>query len=119
MVLTCFNYPNFIYSPQENEDKNIIISFIIDHLTNQLYLNAIIVYLLLMLTIIIISKLYIDKEYKFEFLNKYPLGSYLSRFLSFYISTWQKSNNVWIFFILFIVIFFNGSLIFFKYFFQF
>ena len=68
-----------------------------------------------MLTIIIISKFIINKDYKFEFLNKYPLGSYLSRFLVYYVSVWQKSSNMWILFILFIVILFNFNLIYGKY----
>ena len=84
---------------------------LIDILTDQLYINIIIVYLLFMLTIILIIKLLINKDYKFEFLNKYPLGSYLSKFLVFYISIWHRSSNMWIFFIIFFVIIFNLNLI--------
>ena len=105
-----------ILSPgDQTENINPLIQRLIETFTDQLYLNIIIVYLLIMLTIIIISKFIINKDYKFEFLNKYPLGSYLSRFLVYYVSVWQKSSNMWILFILFIVILFNFNLIYGKY----
>ncbi len=68
------------------EDNNSLIQFLIDHLTDQLRVKMIIVYLLLMLSVILISKLIISKNYNVTSLDRYPLGSYLRRFLVYIIS---------------------------------
>ena len=69
-------------------------------------LHFIIIYLLLMLLLIFICKLVLQNK-NFNFVNKYPLGNYINKFLTKYISIWQTSGNIWIFFILTCVIISN------------
>lgn len=94
-----------INSPLESNSS--LTQFALDTLNNHLIINFITVYLLLMLLIIIICKFVLNKDINFNRLEKYPLGFYINKFLIKYISIWQKSSNVWIFFIIIPLIFFN------------
>lgn len=101
-----FILPNFtINSPLESNSS--IIQFVLDALNNHLIINFVTVYLLLMLLIILICKFNINKNITFNRLDKYPFGTYINKFLTKYISIWQQFGNIWIFFILIPLIFFN------------
>ena len=94
-----------INSPLESNSS--IIQFVLDALNNHLIINFVTVYLLLMLLIILICKFNINKNITFNRLDKYPFGTYINKFLTKYISIWQQFGNIWIFFILIPLIFFN------------
>lgn len=101
-----FNFSEiFINSPLES--NNSLTQFVLDALNNHLIINFVTVYLLLMLLIILICKFIFTKDIKFNRLEKYPLGIYISKFLIKYISIWQKIGNFWIFIIIISLIFFN------------
>lgn len=94
----------FINSPLEADKE--LYQFVLNMLNNNILLHFINIYLLTMLLIIFMSKLVLNNT-EFHFLKKYFLGQYISHFLVKYISIWQKSGNVWIFFIVICVILFN------------
>ena len=97
------------------ESNNSLVQFMLDALNNHLIINFVTVYLLLMLLIILICKLMLNKEIKFNRLEKLPLGIYINNFLIKYISIWQKSGNFWIFSIIISLIFFNTVITFSTY----
>ena len=98
-----------IWSPlEENPD---LISWLTSVLKDILVLESAGIYLLLMLGIIFICKL-LSKNLEFKFISnitflKWPIGSYIKKFLNWYINLWQKSSNFWIFFIIFTLLFSN------------
>lgn len=108
-----FGSDNFINSPLES--NNSLIQFVLDALNNHLIINFITVYLLLMLLIIIFCKFILNNDIKFNRLEKYPLGTYINKFLIKYISIWQKIGNTWIFSIIISLIFFNSIVTFSTY----
>jgi hypothetical protein len=69
-------------------------------------LHFISIYLLLMLSIIFIAKLILINS-DFNFLEKFYLNKTLKLIIIKYISIWQKSSPIWIFFIITCVIIFN------------
>lgn len=95
----------YVNSPLES--NNSLTQFVLEALNNQLVINYVTVYLLLMLLIILICKFILNKDIKFNSLDKYPFGIYINKLLTKYISVWQKIGNFWIFFILISLIFFN------------
>jgi hypothetical protein len=94
----------FINSPLES--NNVLYQFVLDTLNNNLILHFISTYLLLMLLIIFLAKTVLINS-DFNFLNKFFLNNTLKLLIIKYISIWQKSNNIWIFFIIICVIIFN------------
>lgn len=106
------NIPNwkdgFINSPIENGDlDNSIRLFLIETLTNNLILQFIILYLMIMLIIIFTCKLIIEKEIQFNIIKKFPLGNYIYNILNKYIYIWRTSANIWIYLIVFCIIIFT------------
>ena len=97
------------------EPDNSLIQFVLDALNNHLIINFITVYLLLMLLFIIICKFTLNKDTKFNRLEKYPLGIYFNKLLIKYLSFWQKIGKFWIFFIIISLIFFNTVMTFSTY----
>jgi len=98
----------FINSPIENGDlDNSIRLFLIETLTNNLILQFIILYLMIMLIIIFTCKLIIEKEIQFNIIKKFPLGNYIYYILNKYISIWRTSANIWIYLIVFCIIIFT------------
>jgi CBS domain containing-hemolysin-like protein len=78
-------------------------------LSHHLILNVITVILLLILTLILILKFLVKKDIQFSFLSKitlfnFKIGDKLNKFLSWYISIWQKMGNLWVFYILFFLL---------------
>lgn len=99
----------FINSPLESD--KVLYQFVLDTLNNNLILHFISTYLLLMLLIIFLAKIILINS-DFKFLDKLFINNTLKVLIIKYISIWQKSNNIWIFFIIICVIIFNiGSLI--------
>lgn len=97
------------WSPLENNDNNV--ALLIDVIKDHLVLEIIGIYLLFMLGIIFICKL-LRNNLELKFLSniiifKWPIGSYIKRFINWYINLWQKSSNIWIFFIIFNLIVFH------------
>nr|YP_004376360.1 hyp4 [Moniliophthora roreri]ADO51587.1 hyp4 [Moniliophthora roreri] len=99
------NNPNwkdsFIHSPLENNQ------FIIDILSNNLLLQFIVLYLLIMLILIISSKFLLNESSEFKTINSLPFGGVISYLLKKYISIWKKSSNIWILLIVFSIFIFN------------
>ena len=89
--------------------------YLLDILSNELILNFVTVYLLVMLLIIFICKLILTKDIQFNKLKKYPLGSYINYFLVKYFSIWQTSGNIWIFLIVISLIVFNVTCVYANY----
>nr|UEX92945.1 hypothetical protein [Marasmiellus scandens] len=94
------------------EDETGIISLIIDNLSDHLSLTIISIYLLLMLLLIFICKLVLSNDLYLKRISNLKLfkgyvGSKISKFLIWYISIWQKSSSVWIFFIIIMLLMFN------------
>jgi len=85
---------SFISSPLEPID------YIINTLSNNLLLDYIILYLLLMLLIIFSCKFVIREDIDSNSIKKYLFSDLLSNLIKKYISIWQKSSNVWVYFIL-------------------
>jgi hypothetical protein len=105
------DYSSYINSPYENETS--LISFLIDNLTDHLYLSIISIYLLLMLLVIFICKLILSTDIEFKRLSKLKIfklnfGEKISKLLTWYISIWNKSSSFWIFIIITMLILFNG-----------
>jgi hypothetical protein len=95
------NWKNsFINSPLE-PDK---IQFILDSINDNIILHFISTYLLVILLIILITKLVL---LNLNYLNKFKLNKIFKYLLFKYISVWQKSSLIWIFFILGLLIIFN------------
>ena len=69
----------FIHSPLEINTS--LTKFVLEVLNDHLLLNFIIIYLLIMLLLIFISKFVLNKNTKFNNLNKYPLGNLINKFL--------------------------------------
>ena len=106
--------PWTINSPYESESG--LISFLIDNLTDHLYLAIISIYLLLMLLLIFICKFILSKDIEFKRISKikifkFNLGEKIAKLLTWYISIWQKSSYFWIFFIITTLIIFNGTFV--------
>lgn len=104
--------PNLtINSPYEGDSA--IISFLIDNLTDHLYLTIISIYLLLMLLLIFICKLVLSSDIEFKRISKIQifnlsLGEKIAKLLTWFISIWQKNSSFWIFFIIIMLVIFNG-----------
>ena len=94
----------FINSPLESD--KILYQFVLDTLNNNLILHFISTYLLIMLLIILITKLNLTNS-KFNFLEKLNLNKTLKILIIKYVSIWQKSSHIWIFFIIICLIIFN------------
>lgn len=105
------DYPNwkegFINSPLENGDVNSIKLFLIETLTNNLILQFIIIYLMIMFIIIFTCKLIIEKNIELNKIKEYPLGNYIYYILEKYISIWKTSANIWIYLLVFSVLIFS------------
>jgi hypothetical protein len=105
------SYPNwkedFINSPLENGDVNSIKLFLIETLTNNLILQFIIIYLMIMFIIIFTCKLIIEKDIQLNKIKEYPLGNYIYYILEKYISIWKTSANIWIYLLVFSVLIFS------------
>jgi hypothetical protein len=94
----------FINSPLESD--KVLYQFVLDTLNNNLILHFISTYLLIMLLAIFIAKLILINS-NFNFLDKFHLNKTLRHIIIKYISIWQKSSHIWIFFIIICVIIFN------------
>lgn len=94
----------FINSPLESD--KVLYQFALDTLNNNLILHFISTYLLLMLLIIFLAKIILINS-DFKFLDRFFINNTLKLLIIKYISIWQKSNNIWIFFIIICVIIFN------------
>ena len=94
----------FINSPLESD--KVLYQFVLETLNNNLILHFISTYLLIMLLIIFIAKLILINS-NFNFLEKFHLNETLKLIIVKYISIWQKSSHIWIFFIIICVIIFN------------
>jgi len=95
---------SFINSPLESD--KVLYQFVLDTLNNNLVLHFISIYLLLMLLIIFLAKLILMNS-NFNFLEKFNLNNSLKLLIIKYISIWQKSNHIWIYFIVICLIVFN------------
>lgn len=106
----------FFIAQSPLEKPETLISFLIEGLTYHFIINFTTIYLLITLTIIFICKFILRKNMEFKFLTKlsifkWQIGVKINKLLNWYISMWQKSSNVWIFFILIVLIVTNtGSL---------
>jgi hypothetical protein len=89
---------SFIPSPLEPTD------FIINTLSNNILLEYIILYLLFMLLIIISCKILIRDEIELKTIKRFVVSEVLSKFIKKYITIWQTSNILWIYFILISII---------------
>jgi hypothetical protein len=93
----------FISSPLEN----------IDLITNMLYdnlmLDYIILYLLVMLLIIISCKFVVSEDIDSKTIKRFVFSDFLSKLIKKYITIWQKSTVLWIYFLLFSLIIFVGT----------
>jgi hypothetical protein len=89
---------SFISSPLESND------FILNILTDNLLLNYVILYLLFMLLIIISCKFAIGDNIDSKTIKRFVFSDLLSNLIKKYITIWQKSNILWIYFILISII---------------
>lgn len=110
------NSNNPIISSTNEGDTNLI-SFLIDSLTDQLYLSIISIYLLFMLFLIFICKFILSNDIKFNLISKIKIfnlnvGENIVKFLKWFISIWQKSSSYWIIFIIAMLLIFYGVTLF-------
>jgi len=94
----------FISSPLESD--KVLYQFVLDTLNNNLILHFISTYLLIMLLVIFIAKLILINS-NFNFLDKFHLNKTIKDIIIKYVSIWQKSSHIWIFFIIICVIIFH------------
>lgn len=109
---------NFINSPIETSDllsDESIKQFLIDSLTNNLILQFIILYLMIMVIIILTCKLIIEKNIQLTNIKNYPLGNNIYYIFNKYISIWHSTGNFWIYVIIFSVIIFIIVLVYSNY----
>lgn len=98
-----------INSPLEkSEILNIpLVRAIIDIISSNLVLQFIILYLLIMVVIIFSTKVIVENKINFDNLLNYRLGKYPHKLITLYVNIWKNSANIWIYYILFCLIFFN------------
>lgn len=99
--------PTFINSPLEPMNSSWI-NNIVDILTNYLYIQYSIFYLITMLIIIFTCKLFIDKNMNLEWVKGIIGGNYLYWGITKYLSFWRGSANFWIYYILICLWIFSG-----------
>lgn len=83
------------------------IKFIRESIMDSVVLDIISAQFSFTLLTIIICKFLLSSNISFDRLNKYRLGTYISKMLKSYISLWQRSSNIWIFSIIILLILFN------------
>jgi len=100
-----------INSPLESNDLTILSvkNDIITMLNYNLTVNLIMIYLIFMLTLIFIFKLFYDKNISLDKVNNLPLGNYFKSLIIKLLSAWKRSSNFWILFILFFLFLFSCS----------
>lgn len=92
---------SFISSPLESNN------YILNTLSDILLLDYIILYLLFMLLIIISCKFIIGENIELKTIKRFVYIDLLSNLIKKYITIWQKSNILWIYFILISIMIFE------------